>query len=170
MTAAVGVTVACTMAWTLTPRAQTVPARCTADAYQQLDFWIGRWEVRLRDGTLAGHDVVEKSLDGCIVLEHWTDARQSRGESLFYYHPKAKTWKQVWVTPFGAIKEKQLTAAPEAGAVRFSGETYLPDGRAVPDRTTLIRQADGTVRQLIEQSPDGGKTWQPTFDAIYTRR
>jgi hypothetical protein len=145
-------------------------ARCSSEAYRQLDFWVGDWDVRLQDGTLAGRDVVEKSLDGCLVLEHWTDGRQNRGESVFYVHPGTKTWKQVWVTGSGSVKEKQMTAAPQPRAVSFAGESFLPDGTAMPDRTTLIRLANGTVRQIIEQSRDGGKTWQTTFDAVYTLR
>jgi uncharacterized protein (TIGR02246 family) len=35
------------------------------------------------------------------------------------------------------------------------------------DRTTLTREADGKVRQVIEGTRDGGKTWHAGFDAIY---
>jgi len=43
------------------------------------------------------------------------------------------------------------------------------DGHPTPDRTTLTPQADGTVRQIIEQSDDGGTSWRATFDAVYRR-
>jgi hypothetical protein len=150
------------------PHAQA--PRCDGGPYRALDFWIGSWDVRLNDGTRAGVDVVEKSMDGCVVLEHWTDVRQNTGESFFYYHPAAKVWKQVWVVGTGLVKEKQTVAAPQPRAVRFAGLTLRPDGRSIADRTTLLPQPDGTVRQIIEQSLDDGRTWQTTFDAIYTRR
>ena len=146
------------------------PSFCASAAYRQLEFWIGHWEVRLPNGTLAGTDLVERSLDGCVVLEHWTDVRGETGESLFYFHTASNTWKQVWTTRYGIVKEKQSTTPPRPGAMRFVGHAFLPDGRSVPDRTTLYPEADGTVRQVIEQSKDGGQTWTTTFDAIYSRR
>jgi hypothetical protein len=144
------------------------PRRCAADAYTRLDFWLGTWEVRLADGTLAGTDVVEKTLDGCVVRERWSDARGSQGESLFYYRATDRTWNQVWTTASGEVKEKIMVDAPQPHAVRFVGRAILADGRAVPDRTTLVAQADGTVRQVIEQSRDDG-TWHVVFDARYER-
>ena len=45
--------------------------------------------------------------------------------------------------------------------------------RADDARTALplsfFSVAPDTVRQLFEQSTDGGKTWTPTFDARYVR-
>lgn len=68
------------------------------------------------------------------------------------------------------MKEKTLVEEFPDGGVRFQGEIPLPDGRKVLDRTTLTPRPDGTVRQLIEQSSDAGKTWRVVFDAIYTRQ
>jgi len=146
------------------------PSGCASDWYRVLDFWIGSWDVHLRNGTLAGTDIVEKTLDGCVVLEHWTDVNGNRGESFFYYHPAEKVWKQVWVVPSGAMKEKQATPPQTPGPIRFAGKAYLPDGRAIHDHTTLTPQTDGTVQQVIEQSSDGGKTWHMSFDAIHSKR
>jgi len=46
-----------------------------------------------------------------------------------------------------------------------------PDGqvRKTLGRMTFFPQ-DGTVRQLWEQSVDGGKTWSVAFDGLYTRK
>jgi uncharacterized protein (TIGR02246 family) len=129
-----------------------------------LDFWIGKWDVS-QGGQLDGTDTVEATLDGCAVLEHWRDVAGGEGSSLFYYDPSADVWKQVWVTDqalrLGGMKEKieqkELTSSTR---IRFEG-TF--------DRTTLTREADGKVHQLIERRVDGGKTWRTTFDAIYQR-
>ena len=67
----------------------------------------------------------------------------------------------------GSVKEKRMVDAPD-GAVRFQG-TVVRDGRELLDRTTLTPQDDGSVRQLIEASDDGGRNWTPTFDGIYRR-
>jgi len=145
-------------------------AACASPIYQELDFWVGEWVVE-SDGILQGTNRITKILDGCAVREEWRDAEGGLGESLFYVDPRG-TWKQVWVTEnaawIGGVKEKTRIAV--AGpAVRFQGELPLPDGGRLLDRTTLTPHADGTVRQLIEVSRDGGATWSETFDAVYRR-
>ena len=125
-----------------------------------LDFWIGRWDV-LQGGQLVGTNTIESTLDGCAVLEHWRDVEGGEGTSLFYYNRSEDLWKQVWITDhalqIGGTKEKiEQKEHTASGRVRFQGI----------DRTTLARQEDGKVRQLIESTTDG-KTWRTTFDAIY---
>ena len=144
---------------------------CNAPVYRQLDFWVGTWDVRL-DGrdAIVGTNIIEKTLDGCAILEHWTDARGSRGKSLFYFHRADKVWKQVWVTDAGRVKEKRMLPESTSTVIVFQGELRLDDGARVLDRTTLTDLGDGRVRQRIAQSADGGATWDSGFDAIYTRR
>ena len=127
-----------------------------------LGFWLGEWEVRSPEGEYAGHDVIEEVLGGQAVLEHWTSP-YGDGKSLFYAHAPSGEWRQVWIMASGSVKEKR--AVPLDGAVRFQG--VLADGRL--DRTTLTEEEGGSVRQLIEVSEDGGRTWAPAFDGIYTR-
>ena len=149
---------------------------CAGAEYRALDFWIGRWDVTMSEqapgphrGRTVGTNVIEKTLGGCAVFEHWSDVRGSAGKSLFYYHPAESVWKQVWVTDAGPVKEKRAVPAPSPGSVRFQGEIRRKDGSRTLDRTTLTPLPNGTVRQLIEGSTDNGQTWEVAFDAIYTR-
>ena len=137
-----------------------------AQALAVLDFWLGRWSVRTRDGERAGCDLVERVLGGYAVLEHWRDVNGVEGKSLFHFDRALGTWQQVWVCE-GWVKRKTLVLA-ELGHVRFEGEAFGPSG-SYPDRTTLTALPDGTVAQLIEYSRDGGATWVTSFDAIYER-
>jgi hypothetical protein len=130
-----------------------------------LDFWLGHWSVRSRDGGLAGSDHVERALGGYAVLEHWRSVTGEEGKSLFYFDRSAGTWKQVWVIE-GYVKEKTLVL-PEPGRVRFEGVACV-DGATFPDRTTLTALPGNEVGQLIEHSLDGGVTWKTSFDAVYT--
>ena len=144
---------------------------CAGPAAHRLDFWIGEWEVKNPAGGLEGHNRIEKILGGCAILEHWTEADGSEGKSLFYFDALGARWKQVWVTDGGQFKEKEqvpleVSAHPEA--IRFQGEIPLRDGRRLQDRTTLTALPDGRVRQLIEQSADGGATWR-AWEGFYTR-
>jgi len=138
-----------------------------ADARHALDFWLGDWDVFV-GAEKAGTNRIEPVLGGAALLEHWHDADGSEGKSFFYFLPAANRWKQVWIEPPNVVKEKLSSPQPE-GAVRFEGRVFLPDGRELPDRTTLLPLPDGRVRQVIELSRDGGRTWTVGFDAIYVR-
>lgn len=162
----------------LTALAISLPLACPAQscrdepALQALDFWVGEWEVDA-GGSRAGHNRIEKILDGCVIREDWTGTDGSRGQSWFFLDPALRTLRQIWLTDRalrpGGAKDKHLVGRPLEGALRFQGEIPLPDGRRVLDRTTLRPLPDGSVRQRIEVSRDGGETWQVNFDAVYRR-
>ena len=151
---------------------QEIPSCDQNRDYQVLDFWVGEWDVFVGD-RLVGHNLIEKTLAGCAVIEHWTAAGGGQGRSLFYYAPHFDGWRQVWVTENvaapGGLKEKREVAAPAEGSVRFQGDIRLPDGSTYLDHTTLTPLANGEVRQHIEVSGDQGTSWRTTFDAIYRR-
>lgn len=146
------------------------PACSEVAGFGELDFWVGEWDV-YEKGELAGHNRIEKILDGCAVLEHWSSEGGGDGKSLFYYLPEEDTWKQVWVTGFaampGGIKEKALVERLPGGGLRFQGRVPRPGGRSVLDRTTLTPLPEGRVRQVIEISGDEGETWESGWDAVY---
>ncbi|HEU5303476.1 MAG TPA: hypothetical protein VFU40_02420 [Gemmatimonadales bacterium] len=123
---------------------------------------------------LVGTNRISRILKGCAVLEEWKDVEGGEGRSLFYYDRATRRWKQVWVTSLATsalgTKEKRLVARLANGGTRFQGEIPTPSGGVLLDRTTLEPRADGSVRQLIETSRDGGTTWQAIFDAIYLRK
>ena len=154
--------------------AQTGDApRCSDSAiYEKLDFWVGEWDVFVAD-KVVGRNRIEKALDGCVIFEHWTASDGGEGKSLFFVDYDRR-WAQIWVTQWamapGGVKEKVMVDDPPEGSVRFQGVIRHEDVGAWLDRTTLTPLQDGTVRQLIESSEDGGESWFPTFDAIYRPR
>lgn len=143
---------------------------CEADpAYHKMDFWVGHWDV-FSGADKDGTNFIEKTLNGCAIIENWKDVEGHEGKSLFYYNPVTGKRKQVWVTDVGPLKEKVEVEAPEKGAVRFQGELPQRGGGVVFDRTTLTPLPGDRVRQVIEQSRDGGKTWVVGYDAVYVRQ
>ena len=142
-------------------------------ALKRLDFWLGDWAVTVGEEQV-GTNRIEKILDGCAVMEHWTSATGGEGKSLFYYQLVTETWNQVWVTQFalgpGGMKEKKLVETYDGAGVRFQGEIPLAEGGFYLDRTTLTPRPDGTVQQVIQISRDDGESWETTFDAVYRRR
>ncbi len=154
------------------PANAQAPACADTPGFHALDFWIGDWQVFV-DTVEVGRNRITPILGGCAVREEWTATGGGRGESLFYYLPATDQWKQVWVTDRatarGGVKEKTLIERLDGGAVRFQGSIPVAGGGTYLDRTTLTPLADGRIRQLIEISTDGGRTWRATFDAVYAR-
>ena len=145
---------------------------CSGPEYSKLDFWIGQWDVVSPKGAPEGTNRIEKILSGCAIVENWRDTEGHEGKSLFYYQPVGKQWRQVWVTDAGPIKEKQLLSDYDGPGVRFQGELPRRSGQGTYlDRTTLLPETNGDVRQIIEISLDGGKTWDSKlrWEGIYRR-
>ena len=142
--------------------------------FHALDFWIGRWRVVDPSGALQGFNVVRKIEAGCALLEEWREPDGSTGTSFFWVEPASRAWRQVWITDralaiAGTKEKRQVQAADVApGAVRMQGERAGRDGRRVLDRTTLTPLPDGTVRQWIQVSRDGGATWDDGWIGIYS--
>jgi len=139
---------------------------CEYDStYRQLDFWIGQWEVYNPRGQLVGHNLIEKSLNGCMLIENWEGVDGSKGKSINFYDPEAGKWKQQWVGATGYII--QYSGNIIDGAMHFAGTNISMDGESKLSRMTLTPEDNSNVHQVIEQSPDGGETWNIWFDGTY---
>lgn len=132
---------------------------------KQLDFWIGEWDVYGRNGAKVGENQLQSLEFGRVIRETWTDTLGGSGQSMNFYNPATKKMKQVWVDQSGNVLEMEGTF--EKGAMRFSGTSTALNGTASQHRTTLTPLPGGRVRQFIQTSSDGGKTFVAGFDAIY---
>lgn len=137
---------------------------CSEDVHAAFDFWIGAWEVRLADGTLAGHNDIQKRAGGCTLVERWRGVSGSRGRSINYFDPLDGRWHQHWVDNSGLIL--RLAGGPQDSGVRLQGTGRDP-GRL--HRITWAPLDDGRVRQHWEVSEDGGEGWTEVFDGFYSR-
>lgn len=154
--------------------APSEPVCRRTEAARALDFWVGDWDVYVA-GRPAGRDRVVRELDGCALTELWFEDpaaganAQPDGKSLFAFDAREELWRQVWITRDssqpGGVKFKALRRR-SAGSTVFQGEITGKSGAIFYDRTTLDRNADGSVRQLIEVSRDGAD-WKAVFDALY---
>ena len=153
-------------------RRPPAPPACRAsEAARALDFWIGDWDVYAQ-GKLDGHDRVTREVNGCVVIERWSQADQSgEGLSLFAFDARKDLWTQTWVTSDtsrpGGFKTKVLRRR-SADSATFQGEIEGSTGAVYYDRTTLTRNLDGSVRQLIEVSRNGD-AWRTAYDALYLK-
>jgi hypothetical protein len=55
---------------------------CTGAEHRQFDFWVGRWDVFLPDGSLAGENRIERVAQGCALHESWRGRSGFSGHSL----------------------------------------------------------------------------------------
>ena len=148
---------------------EDAPPACAQPEHRAFDFWIGEWDVYNPQGQRAGVNRIERILNGCALLENWIGSRGSTGKSINFFNAAARRWEQVWVADAGGVHK--YVGEFKDGAMRFDhGEHIEPDGARVRSRMTFTPLEDGRVRQLIEQSGDGGTTWTVWFDGTYVRR
>ncbi len=138
-----------------------------------LDFWFGEWRVENEAGEPLGRNTIFRLLNGCVVQERWQGVDGGVGISLFYISPQNDRLQQLWVTGQalspGGTKEKELVHYELGVSVQFQG-SYPSGDETILDRTTLSRQDDGSILQLIEISRDNGDSWESAFRGIYIRR
>ncbi|HEX6999096.1 MAG TPA: tetratricopeptide repeat protein [Gammaproteobacteria bacterium] len=148
-------------------RARVYPCEGSRPA-RDFDFWLGRWEVRLPDGTLVGHDTVTKRDGGCTVHEHWEGAGGSSGTSVSFYLPSRGEWRQVWSGSGGTFID--MTGRLVDGAMRMEGTLeYAAQDRVVAFRATWTPGPDGRVRQRMEEFDLAAGTWVVWFDGFFRR-
>jgi len=141
---------------------------CDDARHRQFDFWIGDWEVRTPDGALAGTNRIARIQGGCGLQENWEGRSGMTGTSLNVYDAARDLWHQTWVDSHGSLLllEGRLTD----GRMILRGGAQPAREGTVTDRITWESTGGGIVRQLWEQSTDGGRTWTVAFDGRYTRR
>jgi len=147
--------------------AETTSKSCTAAEHRQFDFWLGAWDVFDPSGTKVGDSRIERINDGCSVLENWSGAGGVTGKSLNLYDAADQQWHQFWVDSSGS--RLLLDGKFAAGKMILAATAHRSD-KAVMQKITWSRNADGSVRQLWESSSDGGKTWTTSFDGKYVKR
>jgi hypothetical protein len=156
-----------------TPAATPAPAPCAGAERRQFDFWVGEWEVTGAKGQVVGHSRIESILGGCAIAEHWSSTTgngANDGKSYNIYNADLKRWEQYWVDASGS--RLSLAGGLVDGNMVLEGRQDLPgkDGVHRRERITWTPNADGSVRQLWESSPDEGKSWTIAFDGLYRQR
>lgn len=139
---------------------------CRSPEFRALDFWVGEWRVRdTASGREVGSSSIQRILDDCVILENWTGARGHTGKSFNTIDPATKKWRQTWTDSSAQIYD--FTGEPGEARMVFSRIAKGPDGAPMLVRMTLSRLTTGEVRQLSEQSSDGGKSWRVGYDFTY---
>ncbi len=140
--------------------------RCEQPEYRALDFWIGEWDVEAQ-GRKVGHNKITRTLNGCALEENWTGGGGSQGRSFTWYDQRSGKWKQTYLDGGGGSQEYAGTARD--GGIHLLRDYTAPDGVRHMLRMSFTPLGADKVRQFIEESWDGGKTWASWFDGLYVR-
>ncbi len=140
--------------------------------YSQLDFWVGEWDARgvnAPPSAPPSSSVITKIHSGCVILETWRSPGYS-GQSFNLYDRARDRWHQTWVDSTGGLHE--YWGALIGGNMVYEGMIPPAPGQSGMQKTrmTFFNLGPDQVRQLVERSSDDGKTWQVSYDFIYTRR
>ena len=131
---------------------------------RQFDFWVGKWDAINAVGKKLGTNVITKREGGFIIHESWTNAEGKTGQSINYYDPGLKKWRQDWVSAEAVV---HYIGEVRDGAMHYEGENIKQDGTITKTRCTLTPLADGRIHHLIKHSADDGETWTTYFNAHY---
>jgi tetratricopeptide (TPR) repeat protein len=136
------------------------------------DFWIGDWDCfPTGSKLLTGHSHVESMAGGCAVLENFTSLQQYTGKSFNYYDPAKGKWEQHWVGSGGPVdRSTYVDGEYKDGAMHFISESTNAQGQKILSNFKFYNIDKDTIRQYLELSTDGGKTYQVSYDLTYIRK
>jgi len=155
--------------------AQTPPPKppaCKDDPnFQQLDFWIGHWDVFSgENGTQKSAEVlVESILDGCGQYELWDSVRGADGRGLTTYDRRTGKWNYFWVAANGSTSNF-VGELIDPNQMRFVVEQKQASGKMRLRHWTLFLLPNGRIRELSVGTEDGGATWTTEYDLYWTKK
>jgi hypothetical protein len=150
------------------PAAAPAPKPCEGANHHAFDFWIGKWDVTpFAGGPVLAHSLIEGLYGGCAIRENWMPLKATGGGSLSNYDSATGKWHQTWVDSSGA--RVLFDGGMEGEAMVLTGNWRgVANGKDGLVRMTYTRQPGGAVRQKGDVTTDGGKTWVPSFDFLYS--
>lgn len=167
----IAVSLLCSVLGALPASAQDKPpVGCTDLVYRQSDFILGTWDVYAGEKKNA-EVTIDSRLGGCTLTEMWTTPAGSKGNGLglMTYSTLLKSWHYHWAADTGSTTV--FTGSLRGpGNMLYVTEKPLPDGRKRARHWTLVKQPDGSVRELSVGSDDGGKTWTIEYDLKWVKK
>lgn len=149
------------------PAAAPTAAPCSGMEYRQFDFWLGDWVVHggPNGDQLQGSNRIERSDNGCWLVERWRSAGGNEGTSLNAWDAQYRVWRQFWTGADGVVL--RLEGGLRDGAMVMSGELPKAGGGVQRQRITWTPARDGSVTQRWDVSDDAGAHWTVSFLGVY---
>ena len=134
----------------------------------QLDFWVGSWEVKdttPAGKTQTGSNKIERMYDGKVIHESFKMGA-FEGQSWSVYSPQQKRWNQTWVDNNGGYIAMASEMADGDLAIRTLTRPKAP---LVGNRMVFSDVKPNSFMWRWEQTSDGGKTWKLSWQLQYDR-
>jgi len=136
--------------------------------YREFDFWLGEWDVVTSDGhNPAGASSVQLLLDQYVLLENCTS--NGTGKSFNHFDPRMKKWIQDWADSQSNSVHFE-GGVEKDGVMHYYADDFDAQGKPIKHHVQFFNLDQDHVRQLCQQSSDGGKTWQMQYDFLYIRK
>jgi hypothetical protein len=149
-------------------RPQSAAGACSAPEYHALDFTIGDWAVSDSQGNAIGTSEIRSDLGGCVVVENWVAPGGSpSGRNLDGYNQEDKRWRRYFADTRGHAHVFEGTS--NGDSIQYEGTSKGPKGEAVLNRLTIRKDGPDKMTQIWQKSSDGGKTWEPAFQGVFSR-
>lgn len=148
-------------------QASETGAACKSDAYRQFDFFVGDWDASTTDepSKIVARNRVTAILNGCVIYEDYRQTDGLHGKSFSLYDAATHKWHQSWVTNRGELL--LLDGRLHDGKLLFQGERPTTNGGSEIIRVVWFPD-NHNVRETATRSTDGGKSWKPVFDIVFT--
>jgi Protein of unknown function (DUF1579) len=147
------------------------------DEHKRLHKLAGTWEGEETmsaspwgpGGKARGRSVMKLECDGFFVSQDYLQQKDGqisyRGHGLFGYDAGQKRFAWYWVDSMG-----QVPPAPSWGGWQGDTLTFSVESPQGTGRYTFAFQGNDRHQFTIENSFDGGKTWQTFMTADYRRQ
>lgn len=151
----------------LLAQAQAQPAYgCDSLESKRFDFWVGDWELEFAGG--KGGNRIEKTLDGCVIVEHFRGAPGTKldGTSVSTFDRVTNRWRQAWVDNTGTYLD--FVGGEDGGDPTFE-RAYEKDGKTIRLRMVFREVTKDSLKWLWQRSDDAGKSWKTAWEIDYRR-
>ena len=155
---------------TTSPAAPVMSASCTAPQYRQFDFWLGDWDLVGADGKKSAEDKVVQVLGGCALQENWTGVKSGQGLSFSAYDPATRHWHQTLMDDGGAVLKIEGEFADGKMILVGQRPSQKEKGVTITHRIAWTPLPDHRVKQVWENSTNGGRTWRLVSEGTYVPR
>lgn len=154
---------------------------CSTDPKKrEFDFWVGEWDVYNNTKILVGKSMIQKVTGECAIQENWSSLGSSYvGKSVNYYDAAKGKWHQFYYdsgsllapSDEGEYKEYTSFANPsyKGNAMVFKRKDADKKGEYIAN-FVFFNLESTKMRQFLEKSYDGGKTWVVGLDLLYVRK
>ena len=138
------------------------------------DFWIGEWDLTWKDpdGSIGkGKNTITRTMKDYVIRENFGGLTGVNtgfiGMSVSVYNPVQKKWYQTWVDNQGAYLD--FWGEFDGNKRMFVRKYTGPRGQEIMQRMVFYDIAKNAFTWDWENSVDGGKTWNLSWQIEYNR-